>query len=131
MARPTKLNAETHAAIIKALSIGATRKDAAEAAGVVYTTFLDWMKAGETTKSGKFYEFYNDVVKTEAQTRINFTTVVAKAANNGSYRAAIEFLRRRDRANWGDSVDVTSQGQAVKGYTVLMNPDQWEDKPSE
>jgi hypothetical protein len=114
MARPTKLTPETQDAIIKALSIGATYKDAAEAAGVWYTTFLGWMKQGEEAKSGKFYEFYELVKRTEAQARNNYLATIAKAANTGDWRAALEYLKRRDRANWGDNVDVTSKNQSIQ-----------------
>ena len=118
MARPTKLTPETQDAIIKALSIGATYKDAAEAAGVWYTTFLGWMKQGEEAKSGKFYEFYELVKRTEAAARNNYLATIAKAANDGDWRAALEYLKRRDRANWGDNVDVTSKDKPLQivGY---------------
>ena len=114
MARPTKLTPDTSAAIIKALSIGATYKDAAEAAGVHYDTFNEWMKLGETQNRGKFSEFSELVKRTEAQTRNNFVSVIAKASKNGDWRAALEYLKRRDRATWGDNVDVTSGGDTLK-----------------
>jgi hypothetical protein len=116
MARPTKLTPETQAAIIAALSIGATYKDASEAAGVWYTTFLDWMKAGETATGGKFYEFYNAVKRTEAEARNNYLRTIAEAAKDGDWRAALEYLKRRDRANWGDNIDLSSGGEKIKGF---------------
>jgi hypothetical protein len=114
MARPTKLTPETQDAIIKALSIGATYKDAAEAAGVHYDTFNEWMKLGEEQKRGKFSEFSELVRRTEAQTRNNFVYTIATAANKGDWRAAEAYLKRRDRANWGDNVDVTSKNQSIQ-----------------
>ena len=113
MARPSKLNPETHAAIVKSLAIGATRKDAAGAAGVVYTTFLDWMAAGEKATKGPFHEFYNACSKAEHTARLNFTSVIAKAAQEGDWRAALEYLKRRDPDNWRDNVDVTSGGEKI------------------
>ena len=106
MARPTKLTPEASEAIVKALAIGGTRKDAAGAAGVVYTTFLDWMEAGEKAKSGMFHEFYNACTKTEHAARLKYTSVIAQAANAGDWRAAMEYLKRRDRDNWGDNTPV-------------------------
>ena len=114
MARPTKLTPETQDAIIKALSIGATYKDAAEAAGVHYDTFNEWMKLGEEQKRGKFSEFSELVKRTEAQTRNNFVAVIAMAANKGDWRAAEAYLKRRDRANWGDSVDFNPKDRPVQ-----------------
>lgn len=108
MARPTKLTPEIQELITKSLSYGATYKDAAEAAGVSYNTFNEWMKAGENQKIGKFREFYELVKRTEAQCRNNFVSVIAKAAASGDWRAAEAYLKRRDRENWGDSVAVTN-----------------------
>ena len=113
MARPTKLTPETQAAIIEALSIGATYKDAAEAAGVDYVTFNNWMIAGEQAKAGKFFEFFYLVRRTEANARNNYLRTIKEAAEGGDWRAALEYLKRRDRANWGDNVDVTTGGSKV------------------
>ena len=76
MARPSKLTPETHAAIVDAILHGATYKDAAEAAGVWYTTFNDWMQRGEQAKSGQYYEFNHAVRKAEDQCRLNMTRVI-------------------------------------------------------
>ena len=113
MARPSKLTPDTHAAIVDAILYGATYKDAAESAGVWYNTFNEWMKAGEEAKSGKFYEFNVAVRQAEAQCRLNMTRFIQSAAAKGDWKAAEAYLRRRDRANWGDNVDVTSGGKAI------------------
>ncbi len=113
MARPTKFSSEVQDAIIKALSLGATYKDAAEAAGISYDTFNEWMKVGRSAKSGKFYQFFKSVRRAEAMARLKYLSVIAEAAQNGDWRAALEFLKRRDRTNWGDNVDVTSGGERV------------------
>jgi hypothetical protein len=110
MARPTKLTEETSAAIVKALAIGATRKDAAGAAGVDYRTFLNWMEAGEKAKKGAFFQFFQACSQAEHKARLNYLSVIAKAANDGDWRAALEYLKRRDRANWGDSAAVEHSG---------------------
>ena len=113
MARPTKLNKHTHKLIVDALLIGATRKDSAVAAGVDYTTFLNWMSKGRKAKSGIFFEFYNACDQSEAQARLNYTQVIQQASISGEWRAALEYLKRRDRENWGDNMDVTSTGESV------------------
>jgi transposase-like protein len=120
MARPTKLTEQTQDAIIKALSIGATYKDAAEAAGVDYVTFNNWMIQGEKAKSGKFFEFFYAVKQTEAEARMYYLSVIAKAAPR-DWRAALEFLKRRDRANWGDNVDVTTGGEKLRVVIEYAN----------
>jgi len=113
MARPSKLTPETHAVIVESILHGATYKDAAEAAGVNYDTFNEWMRAGAEGKTGKFSEFFGAIRKAEAQCRLNMTRVIQSAAAKGDWKAAEAYLRRRDRVNWGDNVDVTSGGEAI------------------
>ena len=113
MARPSKLTPDTHAVIVESILHGATYKDAAEAAGVNYDTFNEWMRAGADGKAGKFSEFFGAIRTAEAQCRLNMTRVIQSAAAKGDWKAAEAYLRRRDRANWGDNVDVTSGGEAI------------------
>jgi len=113
MARPSKLTPDTHAVSVESILHGATYKDAAEAAGVWYETFNNWIKLGEASKSGQYFQFFQDVRKAEAQCRLNMTRVIQSAAAKGDWKAAEAYLRRRDRANWGDNVDVTSGGEAI------------------
>ena len=127
MARPTKFIPEVTDTILKALQIGATYKDAAEAAGVDYDTYNEWIKAGKAAKSGRFYEFSEAVRKSEAQARLNYLSTIAQAAAKGDWKAAEAFLKRRDRANWGDVVDVTSGGQAI---TLVVKYADDNDKPT-
>jgi hypothetical protein len=118
MARPTKLNEETKKAILDALAYGATYKDAAEAAGIDYDTFNNWMKSGKNAKSGELFEFFGAVRRTEADARLKYLSTIAKAAKGGDWRAALEYLKRRDRPNWGDNVDVTSGNQPITKIVV-------------
>lgn len=113
MARPSKLTPETKAAIIEAISLGATYHDAAEAAGVAYNTLNEWLKAGEAASSGKFHDLYDELRRAEAQCRNNFVAVIAKAAASGDWRAAEAYLKRRDRANWGDAVETSGTVKVV------------------
>jgi hypothetical protein len=119
MARPTKLTPETSQAILDALAIGATYKDAAEAAGVAYDTFNNWMQMGESAKSGQFFEFFQSVRQAQADARLKYLSTIAKAAKDGDWRAALEYLKRRDRANWGDNLDLTSKGEEIKPPQVI------------
>ena len=126
MARPSKFTSEVTETIIKALQIGATYKDAAEAAGVDYDTYNEWIKAGKAAKSGRFYEFSEAVRKAEAQARLNYLSTIAQAAAKGDWKAAEAFLKRRDRANWGDAVDVTTGGQALT-IKIIKESDDTDD----
>ena len=116
MARPTKLTAETSAAIVKAIAIGAPYKDAAGAAGVDYVTFNNWMIAGEKATAGKFFEFFYAVTRAKHTARLNYIGTLTKAANAGDWRAALEYLKRTDRETWGDNVDVTSKNESINPY---------------
>lgn len=101
MGRPDKLTPEAHAAIVKALAIGCTRKDAALSAGVSVITFLNWLDRGRQARNGKFFEFLKEVERSEAEARMKYTATIAKAAADGDWRAAEAFLRMRDPENWG------------------------------
>ena len=114
MGRPTKLTPETQKRIIDALKIGATRLDAALSAGVTYDSFNGWYNAGKQAASGRYFQFFQAVDQAEGEARLRYTTVIARAANDGDWRAALEYLKRRDRAHWGDNVDVTSGQQPLK-----------------
>lgn len=116
--RPTKLDEETKKRITNALRVGATRRDAVMSAGIYYQTFLNWLergkKARESGRKNIYLDFLESVEQAEAEARLRFTTVIAKAAQDGDWRAAIEFLKRRDRENWGDNYDVTSGGEPLR-----------------
>lgn len=111
--RPTKLTPELQQAIVSALEIGATRTDAVASVGIDYHTFLNWLEQGQKERSGIFFQFFQAVTRAEASARIRFTSTIARAAADGDWRAALEYLKRRDRANWGDAVNVATNGDIV------------------
>lgn len=113
MARPSKLTPESHAVIVDAILHGSTYKDAAESAGVDYNTFNEWMKKGAEAKSGTYREFNEAVSIANAECAKNMVRVIQSAAAKGDWKAALEWLKRRRRSDWGDNVDVTSAGQAL------------------
>ena len=120
MARPSKLTPETHTVIVDAILHGATYKDASEAAGIEYNTFNEWMKKGADAKSGAYREFNEAVGIANAQCAVNFSRVIQSAAAKGDAKYALEWLKRRRRAEWGDNVDVTSDGKAL-GWREFIN----------
>ena len=124
--RPDKFHQEIKDAILRYLSIGATYKDAAEGSGISYETLLNWLTKGREATSGNYYEFFQSVRKAEAQARLNYLTTIAQAASKGDWKAAEAYLKRRDRANWGDNVDVTSGGDKITKIVV-----EWQDDGSE
>jgi hypothetical protein len=111
MPRPTKLTPEVHATIVKNIGNGATFVDASGAVGIDYASFNNWMKRGETEKKGIYFEFFQACKAAQASARLKFTLVISKAASEGDWRAALEYLKRHDPENWGDksSVDVKAE----------------------
>ena len=130
MPRPSKLTPETQTVIVDAILHGCTYKDAAEAAGIEYNTFNEWMKKGEEAKSGAYREFNEAVKVANAQCAVNFTRIIQTAAAKGDAKYALEWLKRRRRAEWGDNVDVTTGGEMVKAY-IGINPAEWDKDEQE
>lgn len=107
MGRPSKLTEETKKAIVDAISIGAPKMTAAQAAGIHYDTFNEWMKKGNAAKSGAYHEFSEAVRRAEGQAFLKHIATIARAAAEGDARISIEFLKRRDPAHWGDRLQVS------------------------
>lgn len=87
MARPSKYTPETVQTICHALKLGATRTAAADYAGVSYDSFKRWFD----TKA----EFCEAVKKAEAELQLRCLARVVKAAEDGSWQAAMTLLERR------------------------------------
>jgi hypothetical protein len=93
-----ELNAKQNA-IIWALQLGNTRRAASGFAGVSPDTFYRWMSENRT---------FSDAVEiAESTAEVGYVAVLATAAQKGSVRAAIEWLKRRRRPEWGDKLDIT------------------------
>ena len=110
MARPTKLTPEAQEQIVDAILHGATYRDAAEASGVVYDTFNNWMLRGKDAKRGKYFEFFEAVSVANAQCAVNFTRVIQSKAALGDWKAAEAWLKRRRREDWGDVIEINQKG---------------------
>lgn len=74
---------------------------AAQAAGVDRDTLYEW----NATKA----EFSDMLARAEAEMFVNVSRTVVQASQGetkGDWRPAIELLKRRDRASWGDTLDI-------------------------
>jgi len=116
MSRPTKLTPEVQEQIVKDVSLGVYYVDAAGAAGIDYTTLNNWRKRGQEETKGIYFQFFHALKRAQSTALANFTKVITKASMNGDWRAALEYLKRHDPDNWGDSnkLDVTSGGEKIK-----------------
>lgn len=60
---PSKLMPEIQQKKGQNLSLGFTYSIAANSVGIIYQMFNEWMKMGQTEKSGRYYQFYQYVQK--------------------------------------------------------------------
>jgi len=102
--RPTKLTPETQKKVVDAIGMGATYDLAAQYAGISYDSFNNWMKAGEASKSGAFFEFFNAVKEAEGRAAVGWLAKIEKAANAGNWQAAAWKLERRYPSIYGRTV---------------------------
>lgn len=122
MGRKTKLTEEVQQAIVDAVAVGATYADAAALGGVTYETFRNWLLLGQAGRVGKYSAFFNAVRHAEATCRVKMTATIYDAGITAKdWRAALEFLKRRSREEWGDHVDLTSKQQSLAPAAAEVN----------
>ena len=126
MGRPSKLTPETVQKICENIRLGLRYNDAALAAGVSYSAFNLWRNKGKDQKSGKYVEFINALKRAEAEGERALVARIQKAAQGGTWQAAAWILERRHREKWGRQLDLTSKGNAIKGY-IGISPDDWDE----
>lgn len=127
MGRPSKLTPEIQEEIVKAITLGATYVDAAGSVGIDYDTFNRWMIRGRKSSKGAYHEFCGAVTKAMHKARFNYTKVITRAAQEGDWHAALEYLKRHDPDNWGDKQTTTIAGDIP---VVVYLPDNGRDKPT-
>ena len=121
MGRPSKLTPEVQERICQAIRAGNYYEAACAYAGIHYSTFRKWMQKGETTKSGKFREFFEDVTRAEYEAEVRMVAQWQKHMPE-DYRAIRDFLERRYPDRWGRRLDVKQdikqevQGQVTQRY---------------
>ena len=114
MARPSKYNQTLSDNICKSLQAGATRTASAESNGLDYDTFRVWVRDKK--------EFSAAVMRAEAQAEMRMTLAVTKAVQDGDAKFALEWLKRRRRAEWGDNIAIGAD-KAVAGYLAELFPE--------
>lgn len=116
--RPCKLP-KVRNDVIRHLRAGATRRDAALLSGICPDSLRDWLAKGrEDAEAGRktpFSAFLQEVEQAEAEARQRLVVTIQRAALEfGDWRAALEFLKRRDREHWGDQSDAQSNNEPVR-----------------
>lgn len=104
--RPTKYTQTTVRKILKSLTSGNTRRAAAASAGVHYSTMADWQN-----EYPEFAEQVDRAVEVAISDRVDILSDSIKAAFDAkdyttAGRLSLEFLERRDKANWSRNIAV-------------------------
>lgn len=96
--RPTKRTPEVEELLLTAIANGQSVVDACANAGIGERTFYDWVEG--------IPQFSQAVTQAQGQLIAKATARLAKELENGmgDWRAAIEVLKRRRPAEWGDRV---------------------------
>ena len=121
MARQSKRSPERRDALLNALRLGNTRRNAAAYAEISHETFYNWL-ADDVT-------FRDAVEKAEADAEARFVGQVAKAAADGTWQAAAWWLERRraDDYRRRDGVELTGKnGGAIETRTLTEGMDDHE-----
>lgn len=133
--RPALFNAERAAKVIEGLRYGMTRHAAAGIGGVSYDTFCRWIRRGNREESGDFCDFCAACRHAENEAEASMTAIIIQAARGFEAkteqvrtfldhegrevtettvttrfvcepRFALEWLKRRRPAEWGDQAYV-------------------------
>ena len=104
-----KFNEETCKCIVENYSEGLTITDCADIAGVARETVQRWMKKGETARSGKYRQFYLDMLKARAKFKKHHHM---KIANSNSWMASQYLLQVTDSETY-----VVAEKQQIEAET--------------
>ena len=92
MARPSKLTPNLTKRIGDNIALGLTYSLAAEAAGITYKTFNEYMNRGKTEKYGVYYHFYQHVTKRNADAAKALLEKLNYAVNAGNCQVSMWIL---------------------------------------
>lgn len=112
--RPTKYSPTVTSKILAALRNGSTRASACAYAEITVQTFANWLH--------QYADFSEQVEFAEGKAEVHFTTVLAKAAGKGDWRAAAFWLRTRRRDEWYEHRQV--KGEVHLHPTASMTIDE-------
>jgi len=92
MARSCKLTLNVNKRIGDNVALGFTYAFAAEAAGITYQTFNDWMKKGKNSTSGKYFKFSKYIQKFNADAAKKLLERLNEAAEAGNCQVCMWIL---------------------------------------
>jgi hypothetical protein len=101
MARPTKLTNEIQQKIGDGISLGLTYALAANSVGITYQTLNQWMQRGRNSTSGKYYQFFKYIQKSNADAAKALLERLNLAAKAGNCQVCMWILERRFSEDFG------------------------------
>lgn len=107
--RPTKLTQDTIGKLEAAFAVDATVEEACFYAGINPDTYYSWVKKN-TRLSERFKALRNKPILLARQ------TIVSKIPE--SYQNAMDYLKRKRRAEFGDSQDITSGQKPIQVNSI-------------
>lgn len=112
--RPTKFDQHTADRIVAALKAGNTLRASARYVGVTEDTLLNWRK--------RYSAFSALIDQSEASAEVMYAAVLAKAAQEGDWRAAMAWLERRRSDDWRErkTQEVTGPGGGAIEFTLKL-----------
>jgi hypothetical protein len=125
--RPEKLSAAVQARIVDAISAGASREKAAQAAGVSRSTLQSWLARGQEPKAPvPFQKFVEAFREAEVAAYLASIESIRQAADRGEWRAAAFMLERRHRDEFARnpperSDQSESEGHAHHDFSALTD----------
>jgi hypothetical protein len=135
--RPSKLTEETKEALLEGIEAQLPYKLACASAGIGYSTFRDWMAAGEAAEAGtyegssarkrEFLEFRGAVRQAQARGAKTLMALIWAAASEGSWQAALAILERRHKKDFSLRSEQQVLGGADGGPVELTLV--WSDVP--
>jgi hypothetical protein len=92
MARPYKLTLDINKRIGDNVALGFTDAFAAEAAGITYQTFNDWVKKGKNSTSGEYFKFSKYIQKFNADAAKKLLERLNEATEAGNCQVCMWIL---------------------------------------
>jgi predicted DNA-binding protein YlxM (UPF0122 family) len=109
MAAPSKLTDENRVKLMEAASLDASVEEMAYLCNVTKQTVYNWFKEDQA--------LFDEIERLRAKpVLLARKTVFEKLPD--SYANAMDFLKRKKRAEFGDNVDMTSDGEKIT-FTLL------------
>lgn len=121
MARPTKMTPETLDKLRQAYLIGANDREAYGYAGISHETFYNYIE--------KHPEFREKIIDWQNEPILKAKTTIAKSLSDPQH--AKWYLERKAKKEYGNNVDVTTDGQKLPTPIISLEDVQRNDSNQE